>query len=322
LGCTTSVSTLPRGCVTARQPSPTLSEHRSCPSRDMSQIRDLTAHSSLVTALVSRCGSALTRRGRCAEGGTPDPCPRDHPARPGVKLERPQAAHHALGPSQPAGAGGRGRTSLTPAAVGPGGISRRVRVSAERGRVQGPGRAEADLGPRTLPATLLHPAIPSSLQDGRQRFLGPPGPPRIGPRRGPLIPPLMGPPTPPLMGPPQGWGTRGSRPRPVCAGQTLRGAGSRAKTARDPAPLRYVGVRPINRSPVDGSPSSAHSGRNSGGRTIEPALRAGRAFARNLRKPTCGHAAIPRPPQRMSPTAQVFRVSGRVREVESGSPSG
>jgi hypothetical protein len=27
---------------------------------------------------------------RCAEGGTPDPCPRDHPARPGVKVEPPQ----------------------------------------------------------------------------------------------------------------------------------------------------------------------------------------------------------------------------------------
>src|SRR5215213_8496177 len=33
-----SVSTLRRGCVTARQPLPTLSEHRSCPSRAMSQI--------------------------------------------------------------------------------------------------------------------------------------------------------------------------------------------------------------------------------------------------------------------------------------------
>src|SRR5215204_1586867 len=29
---------------------------------------------------------------RCMEGGTPDPCPRDHPGRPGVKLEPPQAA--------------------------------------------------------------------------------------------------------------------------------------------------------------------------------------------------------------------------------------
>jgi hypothetical protein len=47
--------------------------------------------------------------------------------------------------------------------------------------------------------------------------------------------------------------------------------------------LRYVGVRPIDSSPVDGPPSSAHSGRNSGGRTIQPALRAGRAIAHNLR---------------------------------------
>jgi hypothetical protein len=31
--------------------------------------------------------------------------------------------------------------------------SRRVRASAERGRVQGPGRAEADLDPRTITAT-------------------------------------------------------------------------------------------------------------------------------------------------------------------------
>jgi hypothetical protein len=34
-------------------------------------------------------------------------------------------------------------------------------------------------------------------------------------------------------------------------------------------------------------------GENCGGRTIQPALRAGRAFARNLRKPGCGFAAIP-----------------------------
>jgi hypothetical protein len=41
-----------------------------------------------------------------------------------------------------------------------------------------------------------------------------------------------------------------------------------------------LGVRPIDSLPVDGPPSSAHSGRNRGGRTIGPALRAGRAFAR------------------------------------------
>jgi hypothetical protein len=47
--------------------------------------------------------------------------------------------------------------------------------------------------------------------------------------------------------------------------------------------LRYVGVRPIDSSPVDGPPSSAHSGRNRGGQTIGPALRTGRAITRILR---------------------------------------
>jgi hypothetical protein len=49
---------------------------------------------------------------------------------------------------------------------------------------------------------------------------------------------------------------------------------------RCPASLRYVGVRPIDSSPVDGPPSSAHDERNCRRRTIQPALRAGRAFAR------------------------------------------
>jgi len=58
-----------------------------------------------------------------------------------------------------------------------------------------------------------------------------------------------------------------------------------------PAPLRYVGVRLADSAPVDGPPSSAHSGRNYGGRTIGPALRAGRAITRDWRKPGCGCAA-------------------------------
>ena len=66
----------------------------------------------------------------------------------------------------------------------------------------------------------------------------------------------------------------------VCPGQDARGAGSRAKPARDPAPLRYVGVRLTDSEPVDGPPSSAHDERNNGRQTIQPALRAGRAFAR------------------------------------------
>jgi hypothetical protein len=53
--------------------------------------------------------------------------------------------------------------------------------------------------------------------------------------------------------------------------------------SRRPSPRRYVGVRPIDSSPVDGPPSSAHSGRNCGRRTIGPALRAGRA-ARAMRE--------------------------------------
>jgi hypothetical protein len=65
--------------------------------------------------------------------------------------------------------------------------------------------------------------------------------------------------------------------------------------AGTPAPLRLIGVRPIDSSPVDGPLSSAHSGRNRGGRTIGSALRAGRAFARIPRKPTCGYAALKEP---------------------------
>src|SRR5215217_2696328 len=75
-------------------------------------------------------------------------------------------------------------------------------------------------------------------------------------------------------------GTWGTGPLAVCPGQDARGAGSRAKPARDPAPLRYVGVRLADSEPVDGPPSSAHDERKVGRRTIEPALRAGRAFAR------------------------------------------
>jgi hypothetical protein len=89
---------------------------------------------------------------RCASGGTPDPCPRDHPARPGVKVERPQAASSPLDRPSWSAVGGRGRTTLTPAACRAGWYSRRARASAERGRVQGPGRAEADLVSMERPA--------------------------------------------------------------------------------------------------------------------------------------------------------------------------
>jgi hypothetical protein len=47
----------------------------------------------------------------------------------------------------------RGTNDLDAGVCRAGWYSRRVRASAERGRVQGPGRAEADLGPRAVPAT-------------------------------------------------------------------------------------------------------------------------------------------------------------------------
>ena len=79
---------------------------------------------------------------------------RDHPARPGVKVERPQAAGRPR--AVPAGRRRRPRTNdLDAGRLRAGWYSRRVRASAERGRVQGPGRAEADLGPRAVPVARI-----------------------------------------------------------------------------------------------------------------------------------------------------------------------
>jgi hypothetical protein len=83
---------------------------------------------------------------------------------------------------------------LTPGGCRAGWYSRRVRASAERGRVQGPGRAETDLGPRTLSVALLPGAIPGAPPERSTDISRPGVPPRMGPCRGPLIPPLMGPP--------------------------------------------------------------------------------------------------------------------------------
>jgi hypothetical protein len=121
--------------------------------------------------------------------------------------------------------------------------------------------------------------------------------PNGSPDRFPVIPrpldsPRIGPaPDPSPDGSPWGWGDLWA-PASACLpwSDAPRGRGTRR---RPPAPLRYVGVRPVDSSPVDGPPSSAHFGRDCGGRTIGPALRAGPAIARNLRKPTCGYAAIP-----------------------------
>ena len=83
----------------------------------------------------------------------PDPCHRDHPARPGVKLEPPQPPVGRLA-LRAAGVAAR-RNELDAGHFRAGWYSRRVRASAERGRVQGPGRAEADQGLRTVPVALF-----------------------------------------------------------------------------------------------------------------------------------------------------------------------
>jgi len=106
-------------------------------------------------ALVSRCGSALARRVPLRGGRNARPVSSGPSGPVRGQSGAPAGRQPALGPSQLGGAGGRGGTTLTPGAVGPGGIPRRARASAERGRVQGPGRAEADFGPRTVPVTLF-----------------------------------------------------------------------------------------------------------------------------------------------------------------------
>jgi hypothetical protein len=131
--------------------------------------------------------------------------------------------------------------------------------------VQGSSRAEADFGPRrsALPVALLHSAIPDDPL-GHSTAIS--RAPWTSPDRFPIIPLI-----PPLMGPPGGGG-------PVGAGL-------------GPFARSYVGVRPIDRSPIDGPPSSAHSGRSSGGRTISRPC--GPGAHSHASKSGCGCAAIP-----------------------------
>ena len=78
--------------------------------------------------------------------------------------------------------------------------SRRARASAERGRVQGPGHAEADLGPRTVTGTVFRAAIPGRLDASFAELFGGLLSTRIGTPTTTLIPTLMGTRIPTLMG--------------------------------------------------------------------------------------------------------------------------
>jgi hypothetical protein len=66
----------------------------------------------------------------------------------GVKVEAPQPLIGCL--AVPAAGVAARRNDLDAGVCRAGWYSRRVRASAERGRVQGPGRAEAHQGPRTV----------------------------------------------------------------------------------------------------------------------------------------------------------------------------
>jgi hypothetical protein len=54
---------------------------------------------------------------------------------------------------------------LDPGRLRAGWYSRWARASAERGRVQGPGRAEADLGPRAFPVARNSYSLLSIVQE-------------------------------------------------------------------------------------------------------------------------------------------------------------
>jgi hypothetical protein len=188
--------------------------------------------------------SSLDRR-RCAVAPSPGGVAARRAERPTrvigtTRPDRGQAGAPAgrpasLGPSQLAGEGRPRTNELDAGRSRAGWYSRRVRASAERGRVQGPGRAEADLGPRTITVVAIPCAILRAPPDCSRAILRCRVPPRMGPQTTPLIPPLMGPPTPPLMGPPGGGGPVGAGLGAFALVRTLAGRGH-AQKPRGPPP--------------------------------------------------------------------------------------
>src|SRR4029450_6811230 len=86
------------------------------------------------------------------------------------------------------------------------------------------------------------------------------------------------------MGPSGGEGAVGASLGPFALVRRSAGQGhGRFLPVTLPRYAATLEAAPIDSLPVAGSPWSAHSGRNRGGRTIQPDLRSGRAMARNLR---------------------------------------
>jgi hypothetical protein len=102
--------------------------------------------------LVGRGGSALARRVTLRGGRNARPVSSGPSGPTRGQGGAPAAAGRPSGRPRPSAAAAR-RYDLDAGVCRAGWYSRRVRASAERGRVQGPGRAEADPGPRTVTAT-------------------------------------------------------------------------------------------------------------------------------------------------------------------------
>jgi hypothetical protein len=116
-------------------------------------------------------------------------------------------------------------------------------------------RPRRPIRPSTVAVSRLSPAIPSGPPGGLPAISRALRASLDGSLQGSLDPPLMGPSTPPLMGPSGGEGAVVASLGPFPLVRTLR----------------YVGVRLADGEPVDGPPSSAHSGLNYGdGRLSRP----------------------------------------------------
>ena len=191
----------------------------------------------------------------------------------------PAAAGRPLGrPSWPASAARR--YDLDAGRLRAGWYSRRVRASAERGRVQGPGRAEADLGPWAVPVVIFRRQFPSGHPDVCMAISRPRGSPPDGSLQGSLDPSPDGSLNPSLNGSPRGWGTCGRWPRLVCAGQDACPA-----TLRWSPPDRFIARRWASFvGPLRAKSWRADDSAGPAGRT---------RYRAHPRKPTCGYAAIP-----------------------------
>jgi hypothetical protein len=178
---------------------------RCSPSCKASRAR-LATPSASRTRSAGRRGSALAPRVPPRGGRNARPMSRGPSGPTRGQAGAPAAARRPPDPRTPSVAAAR-RTDLDAGDGRAGWYPRRVRASAERGRVQGPGRAEADSAPGPSPL----PAIPAANRTCPYCGCGAIPEPAAAPLDGSLNP---------LDGP-SGVGGSGGRPWSVCTGQIL-----------------------------------------------------------------------------------------------------